>query len=72
MSDVLGLSEDAGFNKIKGFVTFDVIRECRRFCAKEYVYDPPLILPEPPLDPLLGRNAQNPAFSCMDIKMNGV
>lgn len=68
----MGLAEDAGFNKIKGFITIDVKMECRIVCSKEYRYDPPIILPEPPKDPLLGRNKMNPAFSCMDIKMNGV
>jgi hypothetical protein len=32
VSEVLGLNDDAGFNKMKGFITTDVINKCRNTC----------------------------------------
>ncbi len=29
VSEVLGLADDSGYNKIKGYVTNDVIKSCR-------------------------------------------
>jgi len=68
---VLGLNDDAGFNKMKGYVTNDVIKKCRMDCVVEYPIDEPIILPPPPKDPELGMQPSNPASSCQDIITNG-
>jgi hypothetical protein len=67
----LGLSDDAGFNKMKGYVTNDVVKKCRMDCVNEYPIDEPIILPPPPKDPELGATRDNPAASCADIIANG-
>ena len=72
VSDILGLSGEAGFSKMKGFITADVIDQCRSTCDKEYPVEKPLIIPTPPKDPLLGKSKENAAKSCMDIKVNGM
>ena len=72
VSDTLGLSGEAGFSKMKGFITGDVVEKCRKTCDKEYPVEKPLILPTPPKDPTLGKLKENPAKSCQDIKYNGL
>jgi hypothetical protein len=72
VSEVLGLADDAGFNKLKGFITSDKVDQCRNTCDQEYPVEDPIILPPAPKDKNLGRAIQNPAKSCMDIKINGV
>jgi hypothetical protein len=32
VSDIIGLSDDSGFNKIKGFVNTEDINDCKRGC----------------------------------------
>lgn len=71
MSEVLGLSDDSGYNKIKSYVTNDVIKNCRADCVKEYPIVEPIVLPPPPNDPELGTNPESPGASCIDILMNG-
>ncbi len=72
MSKTLGLDGDQGFNKIRTFITPDLTDQCRQACDKEYPVEQPLILPPPPKDPTLGKLPDNPAKSCIDIKINGL
>lgn len=71
MSEVLGLADDSGYNKIKGYVTNDVIKSCRLDCVHNYPIVEPIVLPPPPNDPELGSNPEAPGESCIDIMLNG-
>lgn len=50
------LSDDAGYNKIKGFVNKAMIDKCRLDCKHEYHIEEPVILPSPPKDKDLGKS----------------
>jgi hypothetical protein len=79
VSEVLGLADDSGYNKIKGYVTNDVIKSCRLGkyyfilvdCVHNYPIVEPIVLPPPPNDPELGSNPEAPGESCIDIMLNG-
>jgi hypothetical protein len=71
VSEVLGLADDSGYNKIKGYVTNDVIKNCRLDCVHTYPIVEPIVLPPPPNDPELGTNPEAAGKSCIDIMLNG-
>jgi hypothetical protein len=48
-----------------------VVKACRKACANEYFTEEPLVLPDPPKDADLGKSPDNPAETCIDVKMNG-
>lgn len=52
-------------------ISKDVIKSCKKACALEFHTEEPIVLPDPPNDPELGRSPENPATSCIDILKNG-
>lgn len=72
MSETLSLSDDAGFNKIKGYITPEVVQKCRNTCDIEFPVKKSKIIPIPPKDVTLGLTVTNPAKSCIDIKVNSI
>ncbi len=61
----------SNFGSINYIVTDAEINSCRKACNKHYPAEKPLVLPTPPRDGNLGKAAENPAFSCSDIKKWG-
>lgn len=64
---MVGLNDDAGFNKIQSFISIDKVKKCRQACVTTYPINVPIVLPPPPTDPDLGLMEEYPAKSCMDI-----
>lgn len=71
IGDLLGLAKASGFKLILTAATTQEIHNCKKDCAAEY----PVAFPKPPLpvprDPRLGKWADTPAKTCMDIKKWG-
>jgi len=71
IGDLLQLSKASGYAKIQQTATKADIKECRKECQVNY----PAQFPKPklpvPRDPNLGKNSENPATSCSDIKRWG-
>lgn len=67
IGDLLELKSESGEKEIKSAVDLNEIKKCKLSCKKNYYTEMPIILPPPPLDRLLGKSSDNPAFSCADI-----
>jgi len=67
VSEIVGLNEDSGFQKIKFYVTPEKAKECRLECIRVYPIIHPILLPPPLTTPDLGLSEEEPGRHCADI-----
>lgn len=65
------LNKPSGVNRISKVINQAEINKCRNECNRAYPIKMPVILPAPPRDPKLGKDSDNAARSCSDIKKWG-